>query len=186
MHTHVWMFTWSYSLVWITKAFNQEWLLNLWERGKPQNKPSKKRAVTRLENANLNDTRRRRQKCIKVHLMQYIVMVMVMHTHVWLYTWRLAHILYPVCTFQTHTQTHSHTHAHTQTHTHTHQDVTINSKRVACFVTQHTCLDTAYILGHYKCTVRMWVWAHVLTVHKVYKKMTFVILPMSSRFTRFT
>jgi len=30
------------SLVWITKAFNLEWLLNLWERGKPQNKPSKK------------------------------------------------------------------------------------------------------------------------------------------------
>jgi len=32
----------SDSLVWITKAFNLEWLLNLWERGKPQNKPSKK------------------------------------------------------------------------------------------------------------------------------------------------
>jgi hypothetical protein len=31
-----------FSLVWITKAFNLEWLLNLWERGKPQNKPSKK------------------------------------------------------------------------------------------------------------------------------------------------
>jgi len=44
------------SLVWITKAFNLEWLLNLWERGKPQNKPSEKRAVTQLENANLKDT----------------------------------------------------------------------------------------------------------------------------------
>jgi len=32
----------SFSLVWITNAFNLEWLLNLWERGKPQNKPSKK------------------------------------------------------------------------------------------------------------------------------------------------
>jgi len=43
------------SLVWITKAFNLEleWLLNLWERGKPQNKPSEKGAVTQLENANL-------------------------------------------------------------------------------------------------------------------------------------
>jgi hypothetical protein len=45
------------SLVWITKAFNLEWLLNLWERGIPQNKPSKKRAVTQLENANLTDTK---------------------------------------------------------------------------------------------------------------------------------
>jgi hypothetical protein len=27
-----------FSLVWITKAFNLDWLLNLWERGKPQNK----------------------------------------------------------------------------------------------------------------------------------------------------
>jgi hypothetical protein len=35
----------KFSLVWITKAFNLE-LLNLWERGKPQNKTSKKRAVT--------------------------------------------------------------------------------------------------------------------------------------------
>ena len=45
------------SLVWITKAFNLEWLLNLCEQGKPQNKPSKKRAVTQLENANLKDMR---------------------------------------------------------------------------------------------------------------------------------
>ena len=30
------------SLVCITKALNLEWLLNLWERDKPQNKPSKK------------------------------------------------------------------------------------------------------------------------------------------------
>jgi hypothetical protein len=52
-------------LVWITKAFNLERLLNLWERGKPQNKPSKKRAGTQLENANLTDTRRSRQKHIK-------------------------------------------------------------------------------------------------------------------------
>jgi len=56
----------KFSLVWITKAFNLEWLLNLWERGKPQNKPSKKGAVTQLENANLKDTRRSRQKHIKV------------------------------------------------------------------------------------------------------------------------
>jgi hypothetical protein len=35
-------------------------------RGKTQNKPSKKRAVTQLENANLKDTRRSRQKHIKV------------------------------------------------------------------------------------------------------------------------
>ena len=51
----------KFSLVWITKAFNLEWLLNLWERGKPQNKPSKKRAVAQLENANFKDTRRSRQ-----------------------------------------------------------------------------------------------------------------------------
>ena len=31
---------WDCCLVWITKVFNLEWLLNLWERGKPQNKPS--------------------------------------------------------------------------------------------------------------------------------------------------
>jgi hypothetical protein len=51
---------------WLTNAFNLEWLLNLWERGKPQNKPSEKRAVTQLENANLKDMRRSRQKHIKV------------------------------------------------------------------------------------------------------------------------
>ena len=44
-----------FSLVWITKAFNLEWLPNLREQGKPQNKPSKIRAVTQLENANLKD-----------------------------------------------------------------------------------------------------------------------------------
>ena len=63
-HTSLWLA--KFSLVWITKAFNLEWLLNLSERGKPQNKPSKIRAVTQLENANLTDTRRSRQKHIKV------------------------------------------------------------------------------------------------------------------------
>ena len=33
----------KFNLVWITKAFNLEWLLNLWERGNPQNNPSKKK-----------------------------------------------------------------------------------------------------------------------------------------------
>jgi len=33
-------------------------MVNLSERGQPQNEPSKKRAVTQLENANLKDTRR--------------------------------------------------------------------------------------------------------------------------------
>jgi hypothetical protein len=36
----------AFCLVWITKAFNLGWPLNLWERGKPQNKPSKKGTET--------------------------------------------------------------------------------------------------------------------------------------------
>jgi hypothetical protein len=51
----------SFCFVWNTKALNLGWLLNLREQGKPQNKRSKKGAEKELENANLKNTRIRRQ-----------------------------------------------------------------------------------------------------------------------------